>query len=58
MREPGVAAAVGYPVAHSLNGLDMLLWQAIATWKIWFGRLADRSVLKRVLKEELCHFVI
>jgi len=39
---------------RTVNGLDMLVWQAIATWEIWFGKVGNRSALK----EKLCHCVI
>ncbi len=44
------AAALGL---RTVNGLDMLLWQAIATWKIWFGPLSDAAALKTKLAAEL-----
>ncbi len=37
----------------TVNGLDMFLWQAIATWEIWFGRVPNASVVKRRLKLDL-----
>jgi shikimate dehydrogenase len=43
---------------RGVNGLDMLLWQAVATWEIWFGAVSDRRTLKRKLKEHLCRCVI
>ncbi len=33
-----------------VGGLDMLVWQAIATWKIWFGGLGNRSTEIRLAK--------
>lgn len=32
------------------NGLDMLIWQAIAAWEIWFGPLEDRQGLKEAVR--------
>lgn len=33
--------------ARTVNGLDMLVWQAVATWETWLGRVRDRAALKR-----------
>jgi len=38
---------------RTVNGLDMFLWQAMATWEIWFGRIATPKLVKRQLKKEL-----
>jgi shikimate dehydrogenase len=37
----------------TVGGLDMLLWQALATWEIWFGPLVNESRLFKGLKAEL-----
>ena len=41
----------------AIGGLDLLIWQAIGTWEIWFGPVSDRSEicssLKRLLVGEL-----
>jgi shikimate dehydrogenase len=37
----------------SVGGLDMLIWQAIGTWEIWFGRVSSRNRLKSALKRHL-----
>ena len=41
----------------AIGGLDLLIWQAIGTWEIWFGPVGDRpeiySSLKRLLVGEL-----
>lgn len=39
--------------ARTVNGLDMLIWQAIATWEIWFGKVEDRDGLKHKLRRAL-----
>jgi len=31
---------------RTVNGMAMLVWQAIATWEIWFGRVRGRTSLK------------
>ena len=31
---------------RTVNGLTMLIWQAIATWEIWFGKVKGRPALK------------
>jgi shikimate dehydrogenase len=38
---------------RTVNGMDMLLWQAIATWEIWFGELAHADRIKKQLKKKL-----
>lgn len=38
---------------RTVNGLDMLIWQALATWKIWFRGMGDPVRLKARLKREL-----
>jgi shikimate dehydrogenase len=37
----------------TIAGLDMLIWQAIGTWEIWFGRIHNRAELFSVLKRFL-----
>ncbi|MBI5531124.1 MAG: shikimate dehydrogenase [Deltaproteobacteria bacterium] len=39
--------------ARTVDGLDMLLWQAMATWELWFGPIAKKGDVKRSLKEGL-----
>jgi shikimate dehydrogenase len=47
----------------AVNGLDMLIWQALGTWELWYGNLPSRKALKRALahiledtsSEETCH---
>jgi shikimate dehydrogenase len=54
------AEAAGLKV---INGLDMLIWQALGTWELWYGKLPGRKALKRALShvledtslEETCH---
>lgn len=36
-----------------INGLDMLIWQAIRTWEIWFGPVGRKQHLKERLKNRL-----
>ncbi len=36
-----------------LEGLDMLVYQALATWEIWFGPLKDKKTLASELKNFL-----
>lgn len=38
---------------RTVNGMDMLLWQAIATWEIWFGKMTNGDRVKSFLKREL-----
>lgn len=44
---------------RAVGGLDMLVWQAIATWEIWFGKLGSgrakslKGALARALRAEL-----
>jgi shikimate dehydrogenase len=33
----------------TVGGLDMLIYQALATWKIWFGELKNPAALKKAL---------
>ena len=42
---------------RQVNGLDMLLWQAIATWEIWFGPVTKRQLLKERLKARIKRIV-
>lgn len=37
----------------TIGGIDMLIWQAIATWEIWFGKMSSRSQTKNRLKSML-----
>ncbi len=37
----------------TLGGLDMLIWQAIATWEIWFGPVSSKTELSNALKQHL-----
>ncbi len=39
--------------AQTVNGLDMLIWQALATWEIWFGELKRIERLKASIKKIL-----
>jgi len=32
-----------------IGGLDMLIWQAIASWELWFGKVSQRQKLKKAL---------
>ena len=36
--------------ARTVDGLDMLVWQALAAWEIWFGPVDEASAVKRSLK--------
>ncbi len=36
-----------------VGGLDMLAWQALATWEIWFGKIRGRASLKKALSRRL-----
>ncbi len=40
----------GYKI---INGIDMLVWQAVAAQKIWFGRTPDFTKMKLALLENL-----
>lgn len=40
----------GYRV---LGGIDMLIWQALEAWEIWFGPLRQPRVLKKMLEKQL-----
>ena len=44
------AAACGH---KTLNGEDMLVLQGAASFRLWFGKDADASVMKRTLREQL-----
>ena len=37
----------------TIGGLDMLIWQAIATWELWFGKVSQRQKLKKDLSKYL-----
>lgn len=37
----------------TVGGMDMLAWQAIATWEIWFGKVKNRQILKQKLSRAL-----
>jgi shikimate dehydrogenase len=37
----------------TLGGLDMLIWQAIGTWEIWFGPVKGKAGLKKALAKAL-----
>jgi shikimate dehydrogenase len=39
--------------AQTIDGRDMLIWQALATWQIWFGEIDRPRALKRALKLHL-----
>lgn len=39
--------------ARRVGGIDMLAWQAIATWEIWFGKVRGREKLKIALSRRL-----
>lgn len=41
-----------------VGGLDMLIFQAIAAWEIWFGPLENLKKLKRALSEHLRHILL
>jgi shikimate dehydrogenase len=38
---------------NTVGGLDMLVWQALASWRIWFGPLRQERALKRALMKHL-----
>jgi shikimate dehydrogenase len=38
---------------RQVGGLDMLVWQAIGTWEIWFGRVTRKHELKEALVRHL-----
>lgn len=38
---------------RTVGGLDMLIWQAIGTWEIWFGPVRGRAELKAALVRRL-----
>jgi shikimate dehydrogenase len=40
----------------TLGGLDMLIWQALATWEIWMGPIAHAQRLKVELKKVLIKY--
>lgn len=47
--------------AETVNGLDMLVGQAIATWEIWFGKLprsANRKRLHQDVRKHLLNFMV
>jgi shikimate dehydrogenase len=46
-------SAAGRRGARTVNGLDMLIWQAIATWEIWFGRTGRAEALKKNVRRSL-----
>ena len=37
----------------SVGGLDMLLWQALASWEIWVGRIPHIQRVKKELKQQI-----
>ena len=37
----------------TVGGLDMLVWQALASWKIWFGSVPREQALKKALVKHL-----
>ncbi len=37
----------------AVNGLDMLLWQALASWEIWVGKIPQIQKVKNQLKQGL-----
>jgi len=36
-----------------LPGIDMLIWQALATWDIWFEPLGEKVKLKQMIRQKL-----
>lgn len=38
---------------RTMNGLDMLLWQGVLAWKIWFAREAPVSLMREALFNKL-----
>lgn len=42
---------------RTIGGLDMLIWQALATWEIWIGRIPRRGAVKTELKRRLRRFL-
>lgn len=37
----------------TLEGIDMLIWQALATWEIWIGKIPNKKEVKSELKSYL-----
>jgi len=37
----------------TIGGLDMLVWQAIGTWELWFGKMSGKHETKVALKKFL-----
>jgi shikimate dehydrogenase len=37
----------------TIGGLDMLVWQALATWEIWIGQIPHKKKVKRDLRRHL-----
>jgi shikimate dehydrogenase len=38
---------------RTVGGLDMLIWQAIRTWEIWFGPVRGKRAVKAALRKHL-----
>jgi shikimate dehydrogenase len=38
---------------RTVGGLDMLIWQAIGTWEVWFGPLRGKAPVKAALARHL-----
>ena len=51
-KTPFLASAEKLGVA-SVGGLDMLLWQALASWEIWVGKVPQLHKVKNELKQQL-----
>lgn len=45
--------AAGRKGMVALGGLDMLVWQALGTWELWFGKLNDVKKTKQALSRHL-----
>jgi shikimate 5-dehydrogenase len=42
---------------RTIDGLDMLVWQALLTWKIWFGNPPTLKTQKKLRMHLLKHMV-
>ena len=51
-RTPFLRQAAAHGI-KTVNGLDMLIWQAIQAWEIWYGRVSGKQRLKNEVKKYL-----
>jgi len=39
--------------ARAVNGMDMLIYQALASFELWTGKAVEREVMEKAFREAL-----